>query len=79
MSERLNNPPTWLTQVENGASGPQDFVANSEYWLHVVQDSYLAGIGLDWASIRNVMDCNSHYGGWVADNLNMILSTSSLV
>ncbi|KAJ9566989.1 hypothetical protein OSB04_002955 [Centaurea solstitialis] len=67
--QRLESPPYWLKSTEVGVYGnpaPEDFTADYEHWKHVVSKSYLNGLGIDWSSIRNVMDMRSIYGGFAA-------------
>lgn len=67
--QRLESPPYWLKSTEAGVYGkpaPEDFTADYEHWKHVVSKSYLNGLGIDWSSIRNVMDMRSIYGGFAA-------------
>ncbi|GJX80316.1 probable methyltransferase PMT24 [Tanacetum coccineum] len=65
-SQRLESPTYWLKSREVGVYGkpaPDDFTADYEHWKHVVSKSYLNGLGIDWSSVRNVMDMRSIYGG----------------
>lgn len=62
---RLQKPPYWLLSSHVGVYGkaaPEDFVADSEHWKRVIT-SYLNGMGINWPSIRNVMDMKANYGG----------------
>lgn len=64
--QRLESPPYWLKSSEIGVYGkpaPEDFTADYENWKRVVSKSYLNGLGIDWSSVRNVMDMRSIYGG----------------
>ncbi|KAJ9560227.1 hypothetical protein OSB04_005387 [Centaurea solstitialis] len=67
--KRLESPPYWLKSSEVGVYGkpaPEDFTADYENWKRVVSKSYLNGLGIDWSSVRNVMDMRSIYGGFAA-------------
>ncbi|XP_076885698.1 putative methyltransferase PMT24 [Bidens hawaiensis] len=67
--ERLDSPPYWLKSTDKGAYGkpaPDDFTADYDHWKRVVSKSYINGLGLDWSTIRNVMDMRSIYGGFAA-------------
>lgn len=67
--ERLESPPYWLKSSEVGVYGkpaPEDFTADYDNWKRVVSKSYLNGLGIDWSSVRNVMDMRSIYGGFAA-------------
>lgn len=39
-----------------------EFQKDTEHWAHVV-GSYWSQLGLNWSSVRNVMDLNARYGG----------------
>ncbi|KAI3820074.1 hypothetical protein L1987_13930 [Smallanthus sonchifolius] len=67
--QRLESPPYWLKSSEVGVYGkpaPEDFTADYENWKRVVSKSYLNTLGIDWSSVRNVMDMRSIYGGFAA-------------
>ncbi|OEL16915.1 putative methyltransferase PMT26, partial [Dichanthelium oligosanthes] len=67
--ERLGKAPYWLDSSQTGVYGkpaPEDFAADLEHWRKVVRSSYLAGMGIDWKTIRNVMDMRAVYGGLAA-------------
>ncbi|CAA6660427.1 unnamed protein product [Spirodela intermedia] len=52
--KRLTAVPYWLNSSQIG------------HWKNVVDKSYLNGMGIDWSSVRNVMDMRSVYGGLAA-------------
>ncbi|KAK3038580.1 hypothetical protein RJ639_028031 [Escallonia herrerae] len=63
---RLEKPPYWLLSSQVGVYGkaaPEDFTADYEHWKRVVTKSYLNGMGINWSTVRNVMDMRSIYGG----------------
>ncbi|CAD6257858.1 unnamed protein product [Miscanthus lutarioriparius] len=67
--ERLRKAPYWLDRSQVGVYGkpaPDDFAADLQHWRKVVRSSYLAGMGIDWKTIRNVMDMRAVYGGFAA-------------
>lgn len=57
--KRLNTFPDWMNNREG-------LTADSEHWKAVVNRSYLTGLGVDWSSIRNVMDMKAINGGFAA-------------
>ncbi|KAL0449850.1 UNVERIFIED_CONTAM: putative methyltransferase PMT26 [Sesamum latifolium] len=66
---RVGKPPYWLTSSEVGVYGkpaPEDVVADYEHWKRVVSNSYLNGLGINWSTVRNVMDMRAVYGGLAA-------------
>ncbi|KAJ1274860.1 hypothetical protein BS78_05G092400 [Paspalum vaginatum] len=67
--ERLGKVPYWLESSQVGVYGkpaPDDFAADLEHWRKAVRSSYLAGMGIDWKTVRNVMDMRAVYGGFAA-------------
>ncbi|KAH9327699.1 hypothetical protein KI387_007877 [Taxus chinensis] len=67
--QRLNRAPFWLNNAQAGVYGKQaamDFISDSEHWKRVVTKTYLTGMGIDWSSVRNVMDMKAVYGGFAA-------------
>ncbi|KAJ4766327.1 S-adenosyl-L-methionine-dependent methyltransferases superfamily protein [Rhynchospora pubera] len=67
--KRLVKAPYWLNESQTGVYGkpaPKDFEADYAHWKHVVNSSYINGMGIDWSHIRNVMDMRAVYGGFAA-------------
>lgn len=62
---RLEKPPYWLKDSLVGASS-MDFTDDYNHWKHVIANSYLNGIGIDWSLVRNTMDMRASYGGFAA-------------
>ncbi|XP_057490455.1 probable methyltransferase PMT24 [Actinidia eriantha] len=66
---RAEKAPYWLKSSQVGVYGkaaPEDFSSDYEHWKHVVSKSYLTGLGINWSSVRNVMDMRAVYGGFAA-------------
>lgn len=66
---RVESPPYWLNSSQVGVYGkpaPEDFQVDYEHWKRVVSKSYVNGMGINWSSVRNVMDMRSVYGGFAA-------------
>ncbi|EPS72708.1 hypothetical protein M569_02045, partial [Genlisea aurea] len=66
---RVEKTPYWLSDSETGVYGkpaPEDFVADYEHWKRVVDNSYKKGLGIEWSTVRNVMDMRAVYGGLAA-------------
>ncbi|XP_020206830.1 probable methyltransferase PMT28 isoform X2 [Cajanus cajan] len=57
--KRLETYPDWVNNKEK-------VVADTNHWNAIVNKSYLNGLGINWTSIRNVMDMKSIYGGLAA-------------
>ncbi|KAM7517180.1 hypothetical protein LguiA_006763 [Lonicera macranthoides] len=57
--KRLQTFPEWTNNAEK-------LVADSEHWHSIVTKSYLSGMGIDWSTIRNVMDMKAINGGFAA-------------
>ncbi|XP_022768048.1 probable methyltransferase PMT24 [Durio zibethinus] len=66
--ERLEQPPYWLNSQVGvyGKAALEDFTADYNHWKAVVSQSYLNGMGINWSSLRNVMDMKAVYGGFAA-------------
>ena len=63
---RMEKTPYWLLSSQVGVYGkpaPDDFVADYEHWKRVVSTSYATGMGINWSTVRNVMDMRAIYGG----------------
>ncbi|KAL5571731.1 hypothetical protein UlMin_021328 [Ulmus minor] len=65
---RLEKPPYWLKSQDGvyGKPAPEDFTADYKRWKKVFSESYMNGMGINWSSIRNVMDMRAVYGGFAA-------------
>ncbi|GER35271.1 S-adenosyl-L-methionine-dependentmethyltransferases superfamily protein [Striga asiatica] len=66
---RVEKVPYWLSSSEVGVYGkpaPEDFDADYKHWKRVVNNSYLKGLGINWSTVRNVMDMRAVYGGLAA-------------
>jgi hypothetical protein len=66
---RVKVAPKWLSEKDTGIYGkaaPEDFRVDTEHWNNVVKKTYLTGLGMDWTTIRNVMDMRAGYGGFAA-------------
>ncbi|XP_010530223.2 PREDICTED: probable methyltransferase PMT25, partial [Tarenaya hassleriana] len=66
--QRLETAPEWLSSQEGvyGKPAEEDFNTDYERWKTIVSKSYLNGMGIDWSSVRNVMDMRAVYGGFAA-------------
>lgn len=63
---RLQTPPYWLNKSQMGIYGkpaPDDFLTDYQHWKRVVSKTYLSGLGISWANVRNIMDMRAVYGG----------------
>lgn len=73
---RLESTPKWLSSVPKGIYGKpasQEFVADTKHWRNVVTKSYFKTLGIEWPHVRNVMDMNAGYGGYVTSTKNLSL------
>ncbi|KAL6870816.1 hypothetical protein ACP4OV_014664 [Aristida adscensionis] len=80
--ERASKVPYWLNSSQVGVYGkpaPEDFVADLKHWKKVVRNSYLTGLGIDWKTVRNVMDMRAVYGGFAAALREMNLWVMNVV
>ena len=63
---RVDKPPYWLSSSQVGVYGkpaPEDFAVDFKHWKRVVTNSYAKGLGINWSTVRNVMDMRAVYGG----------------
>ncbi|KAK1403939.1 putative methyltransferase PMT26 [Heracleum sosnowskyi] len=66
---RMEKAPYWLLSSQVGVYGkpaPEDFVTDYEHWKRVVSKSYVTEMGINWSTVRNVMDMRAIYGGFAA-------------
>jgi hypothetical protein len=65
---RVESTPAWLSSSERGIYGnpvAEEYRADTEHWKRIIEKSYLQGLGIQWSSVRNVMDMKAGYGGYV--------------
>lgn len=63
--DRVQKPPYWLNKSQIAISGKptaNDFIADYEHWKQVISKSYMSKLGINWSSLRNVMDMRATYG-----------------
>ncbi|CAL0319446.1 unnamed protein product [Lupinus luteus] len=65
---RLEKAPYWLDSQSGfyGRAAPVEFTADYKHWKNVIYRSYLNGIGVNWSTVRNVMEMRAVYGGFAA-------------
>ncbi|KHG04009.1 hypothetical protein F383_29196 [Gossypium arboreum] len=76
-----------LDPSERGSKWPEEWPARLEkspYWLlssqvGVVTKSYMQGMGINWSSVRNVMDMKAVYGGFAAALKDMNLWVMNVI
>ncbi|KAF5813548.1 putative S-adenosyl-L-methionine-dependent methyltransferase [Helianthus annuus] len=79
---RVEKVPYWLLSSQVGVYGkpaPDDFSADFEHWKRVVNKSYKSGLGIDWSTVRNVMDMRAIYGGFAAALKDMNIWVMNIV
>nr|XP_043607848.1 probable methyltransferase PMT28 [Erigeron canadensis] len=57
--KRLQTFPDWMNNKDK-------LVSDSAHWKAIVDKSYLTGLGINWLTIRNVMDMHSIFGSFAA-------------
>ncbi|RDX71543.1 putative methyltransferase PMT26, partial [Mucuna pruriens] len=67
---RLEKPPYWIDSQAGvyGRAASVEFTADYTHWKNVLSHSYLNGMGINWSSVRNVMDMRAVYGGPVENH-----------
>ncbi|KAL0359144.1 UNVERIFIED_CONTAM: putative methyltransferase PMT23 [Sesamum angustifolium] len=58
--ERLTDKPPRLPSEPDGE---EMYKGDTRHWSALVSEVYLGGLGVNWSSVRNVMDMNAGYGG----------------
>lgn len=53
--KRLQTFPDWMNNRDK-------LVSDTEHWKAIVDKSYLNGMGINWSTIRNVMDMHAIFG-----------------
>ena len=53
--KRLQTFPDWMNNKEK-------LVSDYQHWKSIVDKSYFTAMGINWSTIRNVMDMHSVYG-----------------
>ncbi|KVI10001.1 hypothetical protein Ccrd_011633, partial [Cynara cardunculus var. scolymus] len=61
--ERLKSKPASLSTEQDAE---RIFHEDTKHWSELVANVYLGGLGVNWSSVRNVMDMNAGYGGFAA-------------
>ncbi|KAL8223320.1 hypothetical protein R6Q57_018795 [Mikania cordata] len=55
------------------------FHEDTKRWSEVVTNVYIGGLGVNWTSVRNVMDMNAGYGGFAAALIDLPLWVMNVV
>jgi Putative S-adenosyl-L-methionine-dependent methyltransferase len=59
-------PASWpvrLETVHSNLVSEENFITDSKHWKELVSNIYIAGLGINWSNIRNVIDMNAGFGG----------------
>lgn len=57
--KRLQTFPDWMNNRDK-------LVSDTDHWKSIVEKSYLTGMGINWSTIRNVMDMHAIFGSFAA-------------
>ncbi|KAL8244215.1 hypothetical protein R6Q59_010473 [Mikania micrantha] len=57
--KRLQAFPDWMNNRDK-------LTSDTEHWKAIVEKSYLTGMGINWSTIRNVMDMHAFFGSFAA-------------
>ncbi|KAG8390136.1 hypothetical protein BUALT_Bualt01G0052100 [Buddleja alternifolia] len=74
--ERLGDKPRSLSAE---VDAEETFKGDTTHWSALVSEVYLGGLGINWSSVRNVMDMNAGYGGFAAALINQPLWVMNVV
>ncbi|KAK4436484.1 putative methyltransferase PMT23 [Sesamum alatum] len=74
--ERLTDkPPRLPTETDS----EEMYKGDTKHWSALVSEVYLGGLGVNWSSVRNVMDMNAGYGGFAAALINLQIWVMNVV
>ncbi|KAK1286641.1 putative methyltransferase PMT23 [Acorus calamus] len=68
--ERLNST---YSSLQKNRYADQIFYQDTKHWDFLVSNVYTHELGINWSSIRNVIDMNAFYGGFAAALINQPL------
>ncbi|GJY07306.1 probable methyltransferase PMT23 [Tanacetum coccineum] len=74
--QRLKTKPSSLLTVPDAELIFDD---DTRRWSELVTNVYIGGLGVNWSSVRNVMDMNAGYGGFAAALTNLPLWVMNVV
>ncbi|KZV39273.1 hypothetical protein F511_14574 [Dorcoceras hygrometricum] len=74
--ERLSDVPPSLSSEPDAE---ETFKADTRHWSALISEVYLEGLAINWASVRNVMDMNAHYGGFASALIKLPLWVMNIV
>ncbi|KAL0402945.1 UNVERIFIED_CONTAM: putative methyltransferase PMT23 [Sesamum radiatum] len=74
--ERLTDKPPRLPSEPDGE---EMYKADTRHWSALVSEVYLGGLGINWSSVRNVMDMNAGYGGFAAALISLPIWVMNVV
>ncbi|KAD5962122.1 hypothetical protein E3N88_13595 [Mikania micrantha] len=74
--QRLKSKPLSLS---TSLDAERIFHEDTKRWSEVVTNVYIGGLGVNWTSVRNVMDMNAGYGGFAAALIDLPLWVMNVV
>ncbi|KAM7491890.1 hypothetical protein LguiA_034811 [Lonicera macranthoides] len=74
--KRLRSKPLTLSTEPDAE---ETFYEDTKHWSALALDVYLGGLGINWSSVRNVMDMNAGYGGFAAALIDLPLWVMNVV
>ncbi|XP_074287187.1 putative methyltransferase PMT23 [Silene latifolia] len=79
-------PPIWPKRLTSKpfslSSAPiveETFKNDTKHWSTLVSDVYVGGLGINWSSVRNVMDMTAAHGGFAAALINKPLWVMNVI
>ncbi|PIN14580.1 Sterol 24-C-methyltransferase [Handroanthus impetiginosus] len=71
----IDIPPTLSTE----RNAEETFKGDTKHWSALVSEVYLGSVGINWSTVRNVMDMNAGYGGFATALINLPLWVMNVV
>ncbi|KAJ4819854.1 S-adenosyl-L-methionine-dependent methyltransferases superfamily protein [Rhynchospora pubera] len=71
--------PDRLQTVRSSLVPEENLITDTTHWKEIVSNIYLTDLGINWSSIRNVMDFNAGFGGFAAALIDMPLWVMNVV
>lgn len=60
-------PTSWperLEKVHSSLLPEENLITDRKHWKELISNLYMTDLGVNWSSVRNVMDLNAGFGGY---------------
>ncbi|XP_078181480.1 putative methyltransferase PMT23 [Carex rostrata] len=75
-------PTSWperLEKVHSSLLPDENLITDRKHWKELISNMYMTNLGVNWSSVRNVMDLNAGFGGFAAALIDMPLWVMNVV